>query len=160
MQCGACDAKCVTCQGKADNCTKCPWGYFLINGTCLSTCPNGYFANPDPTMSSCLPCQPPCLVCLSSTSCKICQSGYFLTPTSTCTFNCSSLSTSTTSYTTSPLNSSCVPCPSNCMNCSYSSSTSTIPKCTQCTFPYHLYLSQCVFDCPTTTYYNSTLNSC
>lgn len=28
MQCGACDVKCVTCQGKADNCTKCPLGIF------------------------------------------------------------------------------------------------------------------------------------
>ncbi len=40
----------------------CPWGYYLINGTCMSNCPTGFYSNPDYT---CTRCVSPCLQCIN-----------------------------------------------------------------------------------------------
>lgn len=151
-QCLPCDASCVTCSSLS-TCTSCPWGYFLVNGKCLTSCPTATYASTD---GSCQPCLSPCSQCISPTQCSSCQLGY-LTPSQTCETNCSSLQNTASqifSYFLNPSTARCEPCPSSCISCNSSSS------CQQCVSPYHLYLSLCVFDCPTSTFLNANNNTC
>ena len=144
----------MTCASLRTSCTSCPWGYFLVNGRCLPSCPTGSYASND---SACQPCMSPCSQCVSSTQCSSCQTGYYLTPFQTCVTNCSSLQNTGSqifAYWLNPSTSACEPCSSSCISCSSSTS------CTQCVSPYHLYLFSCIFDCPSSTFYNANNNTC
>lgn len=157
-ECLPCDNGCLNCAASPRNCTQCPWGYFLVNGTCLASCPSRYYAHPDPTNSSCLPCIPPCVQCMTQNSCISCINGYFLTPFGSCTTNCSTLpiSSSASAYFFNANTSSCEPCSANCVNC-------TSPtQCSRCQLPSHIYLNECVQDCPASTFlnYNNTCQPC
>ncbi|XP_060043899.1 extracellular matrix organizing protein FRAS1 isoform X2 [Erinaceus europaeus] len=59
-QCEACHQSCLGCVGKsAQHCTACPSSHVLLDGRCLSQCPDGYFSQD----SSCTECHPTCRQC-------------------------------------------------------------------------------------------------
>jgi hypothetical protein len=58
MQCSVCDSSCATCVGSSNqNCTSCPSGLFLQNGTCIS-------------------CSSGCNQCQNNAVCASCATGY------------------------------------------------------------------------------------
>ena len=64
--CEFCSSACVTCEGRADNCTfagGCRNNQFFYNGTfqCLSVCPNGYYGNS--STGYCEQCASGCALC-------------------------------------------------------------------------------------------------
>lgn len=75
--CSMCDPGCISCSITSANCTitACQSGYYYyyINSTCLSTCPNNYYANT--TTGLCVQCDPGCQLCTGSglLSCSSCQ---------------------------------------------------------------------------------------
>jgi hypothetical protein len=52
----------------------CAAGQFLLNGSCVSNCGNGYF--PDNLSQKCLTCAANCVACFSASYCVTCQSGF------------------------------------------------------------------------------------
>lgn len=127
-ECLPCDTRCLSCDTTATNCKSCPWGYYLMNGQCLSRCPAGYYADTNYTSQTCLPCVPPCLECTKLEICTKCISGYnyYLSPTGLCVNNCSLLTNSTNttasalSYYGNPSTHKCEPCPYHCVTCTNS----------------------------------------
>lgn len=75
--CNACNASaCLNCVGSASTCTSCANPAFLMNTSCLLTCPNTYYGN----NNLCVPCVNQCFNCTNSTYCLTCQTGYSLNP--------------------------------------------------------------------------------
>ena len=74
--CDACSSPCNECETTSTNCTSCGTGLFLLNGTCVSDCGNGYFAGP---ANTCVPCDPSCLTCSNAgpNSCSTCSPGKY-----------------------------------------------------------------------------------
>ncbi|XP_073898026.1 extracellular matrix organizing protein FRAS1 isoform X2 [Castor canadensis] len=97
--CEACHQSCLTCAGKsAQSCTGCRPSWVLLEGRCLSQCPEGYFNQE----GSCAECHPTCRQChgplesdcvschphitLTSGSCKTsCKEEQFLNLVGYCT---------------------------------------------------------------------------
>uniref|UniRef100_A0A668AC49 Proprotein convertase subtilisin/kexin type 5b n=1 Tax=Myripristis murdjan TaxID=586833 RepID=A0A668AC49_9TELE len=59
--CQPCGPKCASCQGNASHCLSCESQYFLLDHSCRSHCPEGYYATA--TDSECLRCPPDCKEC-------------------------------------------------------------------------------------------------
>ena len=82
--CQACPTSCLDCvysAGIGMNCTLCQGSLYLINGTCLTTCPSGTY--PSLSTSSCINCGlPGCQTCVFNSSflveCTKCMSGYLM----------------------------------------------------------------------------------
>lgn len=75
----------MTCSVTAENCTSsnCSANYFYLNNSCLTTCPDNYYA--DVTQRQCIKCTAGCQSCFSSglNSCTKCSplangTSYFL----------------------------------------------------------------------------------
>lgn len=118
-------------------CSQCNASYYLINGTCRSTCPSGYYI--DSASSSCLVCVLPCSQCTTRTNCTACTSGYNLNNNS-CIGQCP-----VGQYYNSSL-SSCINC--SMTNCGYCNSTS----CFGCKTSYYSFysngvISACITNC-------------
>lgn len=60
----------------------CDVGYFMHIGTCLATCPAGFWAST--STRKCESCTPNCASCNSLTFCTSCASGYTLSNTNWC----------------------------------------------------------------------------
>lgn len=80
--CLACNSICITCYGTAQNCTSmtCQQNYFFLNNTCLSVCPNNYYA--DSALWQCTQCTGGCQTCYGSglsacTKCNIYNGSQF-----------------------------------------------------------------------------------
>ena len=79
-ECKGCDEKCNLCYGwQVDQCTYCNLnentllGYYLLNTTCLDSCPDGYY--PEELTRTCETCRPECLTCTSYDYCTECIPG-------------------------------------------------------------------------------------
>jgi hypothetical protein len=129
--CYACDSSCKTCSQSATNCTSCfATSPYILNNTCYSTCPSGYYA--DATNSQCVACINNCKTCLSASICVTCNTNYNLNGTS-CISTCPPLYYSQ--------NQVCVPCSSNCASCDTTG-------CLVCNSGYYLYMGLCYLQCP------------
>ncbi|BGP13648.1 hypothetical protein JCM10213v2_001580 [Rhodosporidiobolus nylandii] len=138
-------------------CSKCLPGSFLVEGDCVSNCPDGYLVSDDGL--SCEACDKSCATCSTSptfcTSCasssspiingtcitsSSCPSGYFSQP-----------STNLTSSTT------CLACHPDCATCSDSPTT-----CTSCPSSRPVLSSSgaCVPTCASDEYYDTAKSSC
>jgi hypothetical protein len=76
----ACSEQCPTCKDRADFCTSCKSGTFLITplGKCDVNCPKGTFA--DATTGKCTPCHESCDTCKNTekNGCVTCKEFYTL----------------------------------------------------------------------------------
>lgn len=125
-----CSSGCQSCTGPSlYQCTKCTSNQFLTSyGACVSTCPNGTYAN---TVSqSCSPCPFSCSACVSNLNCSACIANYTLTSTYQCKSNFNNCTAA------------------NCQYCASNSQT----QCSQCLPNYYLLNSSCTIACPTGTY--------
>jgi proprotein convertase subtilisin/kexin type 5 len=80
-RCMPCPSSCKTCAAVSgsDFCTDCNGDKVLVNGTCLDSCPEGYYRDRD----SCRRCHTSCQTCSGSemTSCLSCKPGWTLNGT-------------------------------------------------------------------------------
>ena len=89
--CTQCDPQCTVCNGSATNCSVCTLNgtdkAYLLNDSCLATCPNGTFPEESPNL--CTQCHNQCDLCFGSqsTECTACSAGYVLSNT-TCAVSC------------------------------------------------------------------------
>ena len=68
--CLSCNCTCLSCDNSPNNCTSCRPGLFLHEKTCITLCPQGFYA--DITTGLCTSCLPKCISCVSATQCIIC----------------------------------------------------------------------------------------
>lgn len=147
--CQNCTINCLLCSG-INSCTDCAANYFLINGTCRTVCPSGYYI--DSASNRCIQCVSPCLVCTSRTRCTSCQSPSTLSNGMCINSNC------TAGYYDFSL-ATCVNCTVN--HCSYCTNSS----CSYCAAGYYsIYLSGvlsfCAPGCIGGTYPDNTTMNC
>lgn len=142
-KCRACADGCQECFGTADNCTECFVTEYVLNGTCaicnygipfcISCMLNG-------TQLECVSCPPAmilvngvckfcplhCATCSNLTSCLSCITGYFLQnqacisckiPQCLACLSQTNCQNCNTFFYQSPDNTSCLPCPANCQQC-------------------------------------------
>ena len=125
----------------------------MLNGQCLSICPSAFTE----LNGTCIPCPSNCQICLNTSTCTQCATGYFLDSTSLgCVSDCSTLNTVVMTFYASQ--GTCLPCSSsmaNCQDCSYQTNNSL--QCTGCQSGFYLYQGSCLNPCPVATY-NTTTN--
>lgn len=128
--CEKCEEFCEVCTGTED-CISCMDGYYLYNGVCVDTCPQGISILLE---RNCIDCQLPCGTCIGGISnCTSCESGSL--DRNSCVDQCPDGFYS--------INSVCGKCQSICNTC-----TGTSVNCTSCPSGFFLYLNQCVSQCP------------
>ena len=89
-----CTANCTNCFGSnAGQCIKCINGTYLLNGVCLNSCPDFYYAINSAWV--CQSCSSYCSMCADSLNCLTCQSGFYLIPYSLTTPNSTLMCTHT-----------------------------------------------------------------
>lgn len=73
---------CQTCNYTINACITCDSGYYILDNSCVKTCPDYYFGSN--TTGRCEKCIENCLVCGDTTSCYICITGYEFVNTTGC----------------------------------------------------------------------------
>lgn len=111
--CGNCSQLCYSCYGPGtDNCLSCNPPLQLFGGSCLSTCPFGYYST---SAYVCQQCAPICSSCaILSTNCTVCNNGYYLQfagGIGSCVTKC------TNGYYLNTTTQICTLCNSNCTTC-------------------------------------------
>ena len=185
-----CHDSCSSCNGTTENqCLSCnsSLGYYFYNNSCISLCPSGFYGNND--SSICEICDILCKECFgpSSYDCLSCQS--FNLYQNACIEQCPNntylsydfsllssicLDCNNTCQTCSGpletecltcfdknyyfLNNECLVCHETCMNCHGTSSY----DCDSCniTTGLFLYNSQCINQCPSRYFYDSSIKTC
>ncbi|CAG0895477.1 unnamed protein product [Darwinula stevensoni] len=74
--CITCEPHCASCAGSPNHCIHCDHHLFLLNHTCVPTCPLGYF---ETSYHSCEACDESCETCVGSesNSCATCYPGMY-----------------------------------------------------------------------------------
>ncbi|XP_060697526.1 proprotein convertase subtilisin/kexin type 5-like [Hemiscyllium ocellatum] len=76
--CKPCHKKCYRCYGPTEHdCLSCNHNHFLLNTTCVDTCPDGYYT--DQNRRQCFACHKSCEICngRSSTQCLTCKANWY-----------------------------------------------------------------------------------
>ena len=115
----------------------------MVNGSCTSTCLTGFYAY----YSVCAPCMYGCNICIDSTTCLNCSSGYLYQ--GLCLSSCPS------GWVNVVNSSTCQQCVSGCQKCIVQPS-----QCIQCSSNLFLHTFSCLSLCPSGTYSDSTTRSC
>lgn len=156
--CFECDDSCSKCSGSSTSCESCSVSYFLYGSTCVSECPEDYYAFlasdlletnecikcssscsigcSGPQKTDCLECYSGCASCEGdkSTECLSCEDGYLFYQSDDalsigqCLENCPS------GYFSDTQAQSCEECHESCAECKDSKETS----CTSCKIGYFL----------------------
>lgn len=85
-QCSRCGKDCRHCIDN-EQCTQCIRGFTVEDGECVDLCPDGYLDEND----QCTPCDENCKSCElidGSLECKVCDQGFYLTPSKDCVPSC------------------------------------------------------------------------
>lgn len=152
--CTSCSSVCMTCTSSTTNCTSCVVGSavpYLYNGSCVSACPSGFYAN-NSTGNVCNSCNSlniGCGNCASSGSgCLSCDVGYVYFNNTQC------LNVTPNGYVN--ISGEAVPCASTCLTCA-----GAVNTCTSCLLPLLYYSNSCVQVCPnSTTAINASCIAC
>jgi proprotein convertase subtilisin/kexin type 5 len=137
--CQACTSPCSNCIN-ATFCLSCVSGYFYYSYSCLTSCPQSYFA--DNSTRICTSCISPCKTCTSLSTCLSCSQGFW--NGTLCTNSCPS------GQFGDSVNFICLSCHSSCLTCITSAVT-----CTSCSPALIFYNRQCLNSCPS-RFYNSS----
>lgn len=114
--CYPCHSTCDTCSGPSDSeCMTCPPQAYFYNGSCLSNCFSGTYAD---NTSTCQPCDPSCTACMGpgNGNCSQCTSGYFIN------------------------NSTCQRCDPSCATCGGPG----FENCSECAQGYFMHDGECI----------------
>jgi len=152
-KCNLCADDCNVCESR-EVCLQCKDSTFLMpNGHCQTECPPGYHTVPHDKHGvggTCGLCPHFCSVCESASVCRICSSGTYLTPSSTCRTSCPP---GFYKNFVASVGSVCGICPPTCNTCDSSE------VCTQCKAGTFLdNKGQCVDICPDGFYGKSGKN--
>uniref|UniRef100_A0A8C1W980 Proprotein convertase subtilisin/kexin type 5b n=1 Tax=Cyprinus carpio TaxID=7962 RepID=A0A8C1W980_CYPCA len=138
-QCNPCHKSCLRCSGAGkEQCLSCNPKHFLLNQTCVSTCPDGYYVDED--KQECVQCHVNCASCHGhhSKDCTTCKPGLLL-------LGHSCFTTCPPSYFVNATSRACQECDHTCEECSGSSRF-----CLKCRNGYFLLRKsgQCLRTCP------------
>ena len=153
QSCVSCAIGCTLCSISITNCSACASDYGLLNGTCYSTCPSGYYLN----NALCSFCSPLCISCSgTSLTCSQCtvngtNKAYYYN--GTCLKTCPNGYYSDGGSGTGP--NLCLSCASPCSNCKGNSSF-----CLACISGLFLYNNTCLTACPTGFFYSNATKKC
>ncbi|KAM3135859.1 hypothetical protein pb186bvf_011988 [Paramecium bursaria] len=146
QNCTACATECINCYGTLNTqCTECASGYFMLQTSCLGTCPNGYFQ--DMVSYSCVSrCSLSQFIIQSLSQCVArCPSNMF-SYGQNCLSQCPSF--------TYISDKACQDCDPKCLLCFGPSHQ----ECTQCTSLFYLQDNTCSSNCP--IYYDDSISKC
>lgn len=142
--CVQCDVSCGSCVGStSSSCNSCNYGFYLLEGSCLKSCPEEYYARPSSRHAECQKCHHLCKSCSGpgQNSCTSCHYNYALIGgvCLQCLLN--------EYYDTKAK--ACQPCHSNCAQCE----GPTNRDCTSCSTQLRLQpeLKACLPCCQGTT---------
>ena len=141
--CQPCASPCLECSG-IDTCQSCVLGYYLMNSSCILTCPDGTL--PNNNTQQCDSCAVECGQCDGTIdNCTSC-SGQAILHNNTCVTECPGKLIL--------VNGGCVSCNVECDTCSQ-----VVDNCTSCSVDYPLqHLTTCVTGCP--QFYYPSNNEC
>ncbi|KFV18851.1 Proprotein convertase subtilisin/kexin type 5, partial [Tauraco erythrolophus] len=150
--CKPCHKKCLHCSGPTEHqCLSCANNRYLLNTTCVETCPDGYYVDSDERQ--CSPCHSACVTCTGkhSSQCLSCKPGWYRQG-KVCVNQCPS------GYFAQNSTGSCERCHKGCKEC-------VGPQPTDCIFcDTYFYLlrskNECVSSCPEYYYENKVDNIC
>ncbi|KAG9486783.1 hypothetical protein GDO78_006922 [Eleutherodactylus coqui] len=150
--CVPCHKKCSRCMGATEHhCLSCKETTFLLNATCMDTCPDGYYGEHDERR--CIPCHRSCKTCTErhSTDCLTCKEGLYMQGYS-CVQDC------ITGYFADNSSASCQMCNKTCGECEGPSSS----DCLSCHKNFFLMKTkkQCYSSCPEFYYEDYVWNAC
>ncbi|XP_038025774.1 proprotein convertase subtilisin/kexin type 5 isoform X1 [Anas platyrhynchos] len=150
--CKLCHKKCFRCSGPTEHqCLGCANNRYLLNTTCVETCPDGYYADSDEGW--CSPCHSACATCNGkhSSQCLSCKPGWYRQGKG-CVNQCPS------GYFAQNSTGSCERCHKGCKECMGPQQT----DCLYCDTYFYLLRSknQCVSSCPEYYYENKVDNVC
>ena len=159
-KCDSCGAKCTSCRIpnftaastiEQRQCTACIPGFFLSNGECVESCPDGTFVDSD--LRTCRACDSTCRTCINSaTFCLSCPSN-LLAASGRCVANCPS--SSFPSPSGNPSN--CLTCHPDCTSCSGPS----FNQCTACPPSRPVLLNgRCLPTCQKAQYFDTASSEC
>ncbi|XP_071385584.1 proprotein convertase subtilisin/kexin type 5-like [Centroberyx affinis] len=144
--CQPCAPQCASCQGNASHCLSCDSQYLLLDRSCRSHCPDGYYA----TETECLRCPPDCKECNHDGLCQECAEYYFLHDDK-CVDDCP------TGYFAGEEQQECVRCHADCASCD----GPDWDDCDVCRNPKAVrYNGECLPQCPTNTYHDKNTHEC
>ncbi|XP_073723703.1 proprotein convertase subtilisin/kexin type 5b isoform X1 [Misgurnus anguillicaudatus] len=149
-KCRPCHPTCLHCSGAGkEQCITCNPKHFLLNQTCVSTCPGGYHG--DEKRQECVSCHKNCASCSGhhSNECLTCKPDLFL-------HGHSCVSTCPNSYFVNSSSGACQACDHTCEHCSESSGF-----CLSCRDGYFLMTTSglCLHTCPS-HYFPDTDRKC
>ncbi|NXV43083.1 PCSK5 convertase, partial [Uria aalge] len=150
--CKSCHKKCFHCSGPTEhNCLSCAKNYYLLNTTCVETCPDGYYVDSDERQ--CSPCHSACVTCTGkhSSQCLSCKPGWYRQGKG-CVNQCPA------GYFAQNSTGSCERCHKGCKECMG-------PQPTDCLFcDTYFYLlrskNECISSCPEYYYESKDNNVC
>nr|XP_020458069.1 proprotein convertase subtilisin/kexin type 5-like [Monopterus albus] len=144
--CQPCAPECASCQGNSSHCLSCERQYLLLEWSCRSHCPEGYYA----TERECRRCPAHCSECNQDGLCKKCAEYYFLHEDK-CVDDCPG------GYFASEQHHECVRCYADCASCDGPG----FDDCDECHNPKAVrYNGECLAECTNSTYYDETTNEC
>ncbi|XP_057288919.1 proprotein convertase subtilisin/kexin type 5 isoform X1 [Pezoporus wallicus] len=150
--CKPCHKKCFRCSGPTKHqCLSCANNHYLLNTTCVETCPDGYYVESD--KGQCSPCHSTCVTCTGkhSSQCLSCKPGWYRQGKG-CVNQCPA------GYFAQNSTGSCQRCHKGCKECMG-------PQPTDCLFcDTYFYLlrskNECISSCPEYYYENKDNNVC
>ncbi|KAJ0067867.1 hypothetical protein NL108_011448, partial [Boleophthalmus pectinirostris] len=152
-ECQKCHSSCHRCSGPGhDHCFSCNAPNFLLNSSCVSQCPDGFFADSSDE-PVCARCHWSCAQCSGrhSLQCDRCKPGYYA-QAGGCVHTCSP------SHFGNPVSMVCERCDPSCDACSGPGAS----HCLSCRehFFYLPHRGQCVQHCPDGYYQHDKSKSC
>ncbi len=100
-------ANCALGSGSPFTCSYCDPGYYLHNGGCYATCPDGSYAD---SSSTCAPCHSSCGACTGGgeSQCTTCSNGFYRRPSGSGEYSCISAHACSAYHTGYILGDACV----------------------------------------------------
>ncbi|XP_050185248.1 proprotein convertase subtilisin/kexin type 5 isoform X1 [Myiozetetes cayanensis] len=152
QSCKSCHRKCFHCSGPTEHqCLSCANNHYLLNTTCVKTCPDGYYADSDE--GQCSACHSACVTCTGkySSQCLSCKPGWYRQG-NRCVNQCPS------GYFAQKSTGLCERCHKSCKECMGPQPT----DCLLCDTYFYLLHSknECVSSCPQYYYENKDNNVC
>lgn len=140
LQCLNCSGSCYSCQGPlSTDCLSCNPPLALYSGSCLTTCPFGYYRS---STYVCKQCSAQCSSCsVTANNCTSCPASNLLQTAGTGSICSPRCAASFYPNTTSQI---CKPCNSTCFNCTGPASD----QCTSCPSGKIFSAGSCISSCP------------
>nr|XP_033782752.1 proprotein convertase subtilisin/kexin type 5 isoform X1 [Geotrypetes seraphini] len=150
--CLSCHKKCARCMGPSEQqCLGCPANHYILNGTCLETCPAGYFTEKDE--NRCSACHSTCETCLGkhNNQCLSCKVNWYKLE-HTCSQTC------LTGFYADNSSGRCERCHKSCRDCLGPLST----DCLSCHRDFFLMSSrrECIHTCPEHYFQDEIYKTC